>query len=71
MANHLWNMHYHLDLVCAHCLDYFMTSAEAMHQHAHLCKPMTGTDDEDDRDEEDYEDDDNGNNNNEFVFKED
>ena len=57
MVNHLQTMHYHLGLICAHCLDYFTTSADAMHQHAQLCKPMAaGDDDDDDREEEDYED---------------
>ena len=22
MVNHLWTMHYHLGLICTHCLDY-------------------------------------------------
>ena len=48
-----------------------MTSAEAMCQHAPLCKPMTSSNSEDDKDEEDYEDDDNGNEDDEFMFQED
>ena len=64
-------MHYHLGLICAHCLDHFTTNAEAMHCHAHVCKPMSiGTsNNDDDREEEDYEDDDNGDKDNEFEFK--
>ena len=66
-------MHYHLDLICAHCLDSFTTSADAMQWHAQLCKPMAAGDDDDDREDSppDYKDNDNGNEDNEFVFKED
>ena len=45
-----------------------MTSGEATHQHANLCKPMTGSNDEDDRDEEDSEEDDNGDEDDKFMF---
>ena len=71
VANHLWHTHYLLGLICVCCLHYFMTSAKAMCQHAHLCKPMTSSDDEDEMDEEDYEDNDNGDKDNEFMFEED
>ena len=64
-------MHYHLGLTCAHCLDYFTTSAGAMHWHAQLCKPTAATDDDDGREEEDYEDDDNDDKDYEFMFEED
>ena len=64
-------MHYHLGLICAHCLDYFTTSADAMHWHAQLCKPMAAGNNDDDREKKDYEDDDNGNEDDEFAFKED
>ena len=71
VVNHLQTMHYHLGLICAHCLDYFTTSAENMHCHAHDCKPMTASKDDDNMDEEDSEDDNNGDVHDEFVFKED
>ena len=73
MVNHLWTMHYHLGLVCACCLDYFTTSADAMHQHSQLCKPTAAGNDDDGREDspQDYEDDDNGDEDDEFVFEED
>ena len=64
-------MHYHLGPVCTHCMDYFTTSTDAMHWHAHVCRPMTGGGDDDDREEEDYEDDDNGDEDDKFFFEED
>ena len=62
VVNHLWTMHYHLDLICAWCLDYFTINAEAIYHHAHVCKPTaTGaSNDDSDREEEDYKDDDSG-----------
>ena len=76
MVNHLQTMHYHLGLVCVHCLDYFTTNTEAMNHHAHVCKHTTaGASDDDNREEEDYEDDDNGSEgedeDNKFEFEED
>ena len=72
VVNHLLTMHYHLGLICAHCLNYFMMSTDAMHQHDQLCKPMAASDD-DDREESppDYEEDDNGDDDFKFMFKED
>ena len=32
VVNHLQTMHYHLGLICTHCLNYFMMSADAMWQ---------------------------------------
>ena len=64
-------VHYHLGLICAHCMDYFTTSANAMHQHTKVCKPTTGSDDDDYREEDDYGDDDNGDKDDKFMFKED
>ena len=71
MVNHLQTTHYNLGLICAHCLNYFTTSADAMHWHTHLCKPRAASNDDDDRVEEDYEDDDNSNKDDEFMFGED
>ena len=71
VVNHLWTTHYHLGLICAHCLDYFTSSADAMLQHTQVCKPMAAGNDNDDREEKDYEDNDNGNEYEEFMFKED
>ena len=76
MVNNLQTMHYHLGLICAHCLDYFTINAEAMHCHAHVCKPTTvgASDNDDDREEEDYENNDNDegeNEDNEYEFGED
>ena len=73
VVNHLWTKHYHLGLICAHCLDYFTTSADAMHQHTQLCKSTAASNDDDNREESppDYEEDDNSNEDFEFVFEED
>ena len=30
VVNHLWTTHYHLGLICVHCLDYFTTSTDTM-----------------------------------------
>ena len=51
VVNHLQTTHYHLGLVCACCLDYFTTNAEAIHHHAYVCKPTTvgASDNGDDR----------------------
>ena len=64
-------MNYHLGLICAHCVDYFTTSADTMCQHAQLYKPTVASDDDDDRKEEAYEDDDNSNEDYEFMCEED
>ena len=70
MVNHLQSTHYHLGLICAHCLDYFTTNADTMHHHIRVYKSMTASgDDDDDRDKEDYEDNDNGDEDDEFMFK--
>ena len=50
VVNHLQTMHYHLGLICACCLDYFTTSADAMHWHTQLFK-STAAGDDDDREE--------------------
>ena len=71
VVTHLQTMHYHLGLICAHCLDYFTTSADAVHQHAQLCKPTAPGDDDDDREEEDYKDDDNSHECDKFMFRKD
>ena len=71
VVNHLWTTHYHLGLICAHCLEYFTTSADTMSCHAHICKSTTAGNDDDYREEEDYKDNDNGDEDDEFMFKED
>ena len=55
-----------------HCLDYFTMSADAMLQHALLCKSM-GAGNDNDREESpsDYAEDDNSDDDFEFAFKED
>ena len=69
VVNHLQTMHYHLGLICAHCLDYFTTSADAMWQHAQLCKSMAAGNDSD-REESppDYVEDDNSDGDLKFTF---
>ena len=64
-------MHYHLGLICAHCVDYFTTSTDAMHWHAELCKPTAASNDDDDTEEEDYEENDSGDEDDEFMFDKD
>ena len=71
VVNHLQTMHYHPGLICAHCLDYFTTSAETMHHHAHVCKPTAASNNDNDREEEDYEDNGNSSEDEKFKFKED
>ena len=72
VVNHLQTMHYHLGLICTQCLDYFITSTDAMHQHTQLCR-STAAGNNDDREESplDYEEDKNGNGNYNFIFEED
>ena len=69
VVNHLWMMHYHMGLMCTHCVDYFMTSTDAMCWHTHICKSTTSGNGDNDRKEEDYEDDDNVDEDDEFMFK--
>ena len=73
IVHHLQTMHYHLGLICAHCLEYITTSSDAMHQHAQLCKPTAVSDNDNKREDSqpDFEDDDNGNEDDEFIFEED
>ena len=40
IVNQLCTSHYHLGLVCSHCVEYFTTSADAMCQHSQLFKPV-------------------------------
>ena len=63
--NHLRTMHYHLGLVCAVCLDFFSTSADAMRHHVHVCKSIA-TEDNDCKDEE-LENDDDGNEDDDYL----
>ena len=64
-------MHYHLGLVCSHCMDYFTTSTDAMCWHAQLCKLVAAGINDDDQEEE-FEDDDNScKYDDEFAFNED
>ena len=60
VINHLWTMHYHLGLICAHCLNYFTMSVDSIQWHTQLCKSLAASDD-DNREESppDYEEDDN------------
>ena len=72
VVNHLQTMHYHLGLICTHCLNCFMTTADSMHQHAQLCWSTVAGNDED-REESPlhYEDDENGDGDYDFIFEED
>ena len=53
VVKHLQTTHYHLGLICAHCLDYFTTNAETMCCHAHVCKPTAAGASNNDDDKED------------------
>ena len=59
IVNHLWTMHYHLGLICVHCLEYFTTCTDAMHWHTQLCKPMAAHNDDREDSPPDCEHDDN------------
>ena len=72
VVNHLQTTHYHLGLICSHCVDYFTTSTDSMHWHTQLCKPAAASNDNNyDREESppDYEDEDNSNE--DYIFEED
>ena len=56
--------------MCTHCVHYFMTSTDAVCQHAHICKSTTGSDGDDNREEEYYKDNDNSDEDDKFIFKE-
>ena len=47
IMNHLRTMDYHLGLVRALCVDFFLMSMDAMRQHAHVCKSITATENND------------------------
>ena len=72
---HLWTSHYHLGLVCSHCVEYFTTSTDTMHWHSQLCKPalpsISNDDNNDDQKKESVNDDNSGEYNDEFAFYED
>ena len=68
VVNHLQTSHYHLDLVCGQCLEYFTTSTDTMHHHSQLCKPALAGIDEDDNQEEESNNNDNGKDNDDFAF---
>ena len=56
VMNHLTTMHYHLGLVRALCLGFFLTCTNAMRQHAHVCKSIAAKDN--DCKEEEFKNDD-------------
>ena len=62
-------MHYHLGLVCALCVDFFLTSTDAMRWYAHVCKTIASTKDND-WDEEEYENDNDDNKDDEYLLEE-
>ena len=65
-------MHYHLGLICACCLNYFMTTADAMCWHTQLCRSILAGDNNDIQESPlDYEEDENGNGDYDFIFEED
>ena len=41
VVNHLWNVYYHLGLICAWCQDYFAMSVDTMRQHMTSCESLT------------------------------
>ena len=70
VRNHLQTSHYHLGLICSHCVEYFTTSANVMCWHSQLCKlaPPSG---DDNQEEESVNNDNSGEYNDEFTFYED
>ena len=68
IVNHLWTMCYQLSIVCAWCLEYFTTNADAMCRHTQLCKPSATGDNDNNRD---FEEDDNDDEDDEFIYNED
>ena len=72
VVNHLQTVHYHLELICSCCVEYFTMSMDAMYQHAQLCKPVAASINGNDDQEEEYENDDNGREyDDKFTFHED
>ena len=61
-------MHYHPGLICSCCLNYFMTSPDAMYQ---LCRSMAANNNNREESSLDYEEDENSNGDFDFVFEED
>ena len=51
-------MLYHLGLVCALCMDFFLTSADAMRWHMHICKSIAAEDNDCEEEEESKNDND-------------
>ena len=71
VVNHLWTSHYHLGLICSHCVEYFTMSADTMCQHSKLCKPVPAGINDDNDWEEEFVNDDNSREYNELAFYED
>ena len=70
MVNHLRTNHYHLGLICNHCIEYFTMSTDAMCWHSQLCKPAPANDDND-QEEESVNDDNGGEYDDKFALYED
>ena len=73
VVNHLWTMHYHLGLVCTHCLDFFTVSSDAMQWCVLVCKSTAANDSNGNRKESpwDCKGDDDGDSDFEFGLDED
>ena len=44
VVNYLWNVHYHLGLICALCWEYFSMSLDTVRWHASSCEALTTKD---------------------------
>ena len=72
LVNHLQTSHYHLGLICSHCVEYFTMNTDAMHWHSQLCKlaPASISNNDDWEEESVYNDSSRGYDD-EFAFYED
>ena len=68
VMNHMRTVHYHLGLVCALCMAFFLTSTDTMLWHVHICKSIATKDN--DHKEEESRNDDNSDEDDDYLFEE-
>ena len=68
--NHLQNVHYHLDLICAIYWEYFAMSLDTIRWHASSCEALTTTTKDKTLKEEEESESDNGNKNDRYLLEE-
>ena len=73
VVNHLQTKHYHLGLICTHCINFFTMCLDTMWWHTLVCKSTATGDSNGNREESppEYEGDEDGEDNFEFRFDED